>query len=234
MNHILFIILFFIVFFIIFILLFYLYICSPKLKKIKNFNLKIYLTITFFLYKCSKLISMPVLKNLNLIPGILIFGNLIYCILINFFDLDLISLVLDSSWNSDNLACYSNSAPTGPNGPTQPNVLTNGITGPTDWISILNNLPNGPIDLPSTQELEESWSALQNNPELHNFILRYKALQGYTADPIYINHYLSQARLAALEAGLPLRSSGHNQFIIRYTNHFMHLIETFHSHGGFF
>ena len=97
MNHILFIILFFIVFFIIFILLFYLYICSPKLKKIKNFNLKIYLTITFFLYKCSKLISMPVLKNLNLIPGILIFGNLIYCILINFFDLDLISLVLDSS-----------------------------------------------------------------------------------------------------------------------------------------
>lgn len=199
---------------------------------------------------------------------ILISGKLIYGILINLFYLDLISLVLDSSWNLDNLACYSNSEPTGPTGPTQanvstgstepnvptgstepnvstgptqqnvstgstePNVLTNGVTGPTDWNSILNNLPNGPIAFPRGTELVESWTTLQNNPEWNEDIIRYLTARGTRLDPIYFQHYYSKAKLIALEAGLPENSVGYNQFVSRYTNHYVDLIRSQLGSGG--
>lgn len=180
----------------------------------------------------------------------LISGNLIYGILIHFFYLDLISLVLDSSWNLDNLACYSNSEPTEPTGPTQPNVstgptesnvstgptepnvLTNGITGPTDWISILNNLPTGDIAFPRGPEIAESLRTLQNNPELHDRIVTQIRDEGSNIHPVYYHHYESKARLIALEAGLPENSVGYREFVSRYTNHFTDLLRRQMGSGG--
>jgi len=141
-----------------------------------------------------------------------------------FFFLYVLSLASDSSWNLDNLACYSKTEPEWP--------AWLSWSWSADLNSVLNNLPNIPYTYPSGRELEQSYFILQRDPSLRSAIDAYQVYRGNRTDAMYFCHYFNQAKSISLNAGALEHSNVFNDFIFNYTNHYMDLLQREHMNSG--